>query len=132
HTPASRVAPPSAAPGGALAGKPPRRWSGYLAAHRKRRAFFQTMGATSTDHGHPTALTADLAEGDCERLFRKALDGATTPAAAETFRGQMLTEMAKMSIDDGLVMQIHPGSLRNHNPSVFARFGRAQGADIAT
>jgi len=117
---------------GELAGEDTRRWSGYLAAHRKRRAFFQTMGATSTDHGHPTALTADLAEGDCERLFRKALDGATTPAEAETFRGQMLTEMAKMSIDDGLVMQIHPGSLRNHNPSVFARFGRDKGADIPT
>jgi glucuronate isomerase len=117
---------------GELAGEDTRRWSGYLAAHRKRRAFFQTMGATSTDHGHPTALTADLAEGDCERLFRKALDGATTPAEAETFRGQMLTEMAKMSVDDGLVMQIHPGSLRNHNPSVFARFGRDKGADIPT
>ena len=117
---------------GELAGEDTRRWSGYLAAHRKRRAFFQTMGATSTDHGHPTALTADLAEGDCERLFRKALDGATTPAEAETFRGQMLTEMAKMSIDDGLVMQIHPGSVRNHNPSVFARFGRDKGADIPT
>ena len=117
---------------GELAGEDTRRWSGYLAAHRKRRAFFQTMGATSTDHGHPTALTADLAEGDCERLFRKALDGAATPAEAETFRGQMLTEMAKMSIDDGLVMQIHPGSLRNHNPSVFARFGRDKGADIPT
>jgi len=117
---------------GELAGEDVSRWSGYLAAHRKRRAFFQTMGATSTDHGHPTAQTSDLAEGDCERLFRKALDGATTPAEAETFRGQMLTEMAKMSVDDGLVMQIHPGSLRNHNPSVFARFGRDKGADIPT
>jgi glucuronate isomerase len=117
---------------GQLAGEDVSRWNGYLAAHRKRRAFFQTMGATSTDHGHPTAQTSDLAEGDCERLFRKALDGATTPAEAETFRGQMLTEMARMSIDDGLVMQIHPGSLRNHNPSVFARFGRDKGADIPT
>jgi glucuronate isomerase len=117
---------------GQLAGEDVSRWNGYLAAHRKRRAFFQTMGATSTDHGHPTAQTSDLAEGDCERLFRKALDGATTPAEAETFRGQMLTEMARMSIDDGLVMQIHPGSLRNHNPSVFARFGPDKGADIPT
>jgi glucuronate isomerase len=117
---------------GQLAGEDVSRWNGYLAAHRKRRAFFRTMGATSTDHGHPTAQTSDLAEGDCERLFRKALDGATTPAEAETFRGQMLTEMARMSIDDGLVMQIHPGSLRNHNPLVFARFGRDKGADIPT
>jgi glucuronate isomerase len=117
---------------GELAGEDTGCWNGYLAAHRTRRAFFKTMGATSTDHGHPTAQTSDLAEGDCERLFRKALDGATTPAEAETFRGQMLTEMARMSIEDGLVMQIHPGSLRNHNPLVFERFGRDKGADIPT
>jgi glucuronate isomerase len=117
---------------GELAGEDTGHWNGYLAAHRKRRAFFQLMGATSTDHGHPTAQTSDLPAGDCERLFAKALAGATTPAEAETFRGQMLTEMARMSIDDGLVMQIHPGSLRNHNPFVFARFGRDKGADIPT
>jgi len=117
---------------GELAGEDTGRWSGYLAAHRKRRAFFKTMGATSTDHGHPSAQTSDLSVSDCERLFRKALDGATTPAEAEAFRGQMLTEMAGMSLDDGLVMQIHPGSLRNHNPFVFSRFGRDKGADIPT
>jgi glucuronate isomerase len=117
---------------GELTGEDTGRWAGYLAAHRKRRAFFKTMGATSTDHGHPTAQTSDLSEADCERLFRKALDAAITPAEAESFRGQMLTEMARMSLDDGLVMQIHPGSMRNHNPQVFARFGRDKGADIPT
>jgi glucuronate isomerase len=90
------------------------------------------MGATSTDHGHPTAQTSDLSAGECERLFQKALAGTTSSAEAEIFRGQMLTEMARMSLDDGLVMQIHPGSFRNHNPYVFARFGRDKGADIPT
>jgi glucuronate isomerase len=117
---------------GELAGEDTSHWDGYLAAHLKRREFFKTMGATSTDHGHPTAQTSDLSRGDCERLFGKALDGSITAAEAEAFRGQMLTEMARMSLDDGLVMQIHPGSLRNHNPSVFARFGRDKGADIPT
>jgi glucuronate isomerase len=107
-------------------------WRGYLAAHRNRRAFFKTMGATSTDHGHPTAQTSDLDSGECEALFAKALEGTATPAEADAFRGQMLTEMARMSLDDGLVMQIHPGSLRNHNPQVHARFGRDKGADIPT
>ena len=107
-------------------------WRGYLAAHRNRRAFFKTMGATSTDHGHPTATTSDLDTGDCEALFAKSLAGTITPAEAEAFRGQMLTEMARMSLDDGLVMQIHPGSFRNHNPYLFARFGRDRGADIPT
>jgi glucuronate isomerase len=117
---------------GELAGEDSRTWRGYLAAHRNRRAFFKTMGATSTDHGHLTAQTSDLADAECEVLFAKALAGKVTAAEAEAFRGQMLTEMAKMSLDDGLVMQIHPGSFRNHNPQVQQRFGRDKGADIPT
>jgi glucuronate isomerase len=117
---------------GELTGEDTATWRGYLAAHRKRRAFFKTMGATSTDHGHPTAQTADLDSGECEMLFAGALAGTASPAQAETFRAQMLTEMARMSIDDGLVMQIHPGSFRNHNPQIYARFGRDKGADIPT
>lgn len=105
-------------------------WSGYLAAHRQRRAFFASMGATSTDHGHPTAATADLSATEAEALFRKVSAGSFTPEDAELFRAQMLTEMAGMSIDDGLVMQIHPGAFRNHNAKVFERFGRDKGADI--
>ena len=115
-----------------LSGEDTSTWRGYLAAHRNRRAFFKSMGATSTDHGHPTATTSDFDTTDCESLFAKALAGTVTPAEAEAFRGQMLTEMARMSLDDGLVMQIHPGSFRNHNPQLFARFGRDKGADIPT
>jgi glucuronate isomerase len=105
-------------------------WSGYIAAHRKRRAFFASMGATSTDHGHPTALTADLSRAACEALFARVTSSNVTPADAELFRAQMLTEMAGMSIDDGLVMQLHPGVYRNHNPAIFERFGCDKGADI--
>jgi glucuronate isomerase len=115
-----------------LTGEDCRSWQGYLAAHRNRRAFFAEMGATSTDHGHPTAQTADLPLAEAEALFAKVTSGACTPAEAELFRAQMLTEMAAMSQDDGLVMQIHPGSFRNHNAEVFARFGRDKGADIPT
>jgi glucuronate isomerase len=117
---------------GQLAGEDSVTWRGYLAAHRNRRAFFKSMGATSTDHGHLTAQTSDLGETECEALFEKALKSKATAAEAEAFRGQMLTEMAKMSLDDGLVMQIHPGSFRNHNPQVHQRFGRDKGADIPT
>ena len=105
-------------------------WQGYLAAHRKRRDFFREMGATSTDHGHPTPATADLSDAECEDLFRKVQADKVDPADAELFRAQMLMEMATMSLDDGLVMQIHPGSFRNHNPALFNRFGRDKGADI--
>lgn len=105
-------------------------WSGYLEAHRQRRAAFAKMGATSSDHGHPTALTADLAPAEAERLFTRVSQGAFTASDAELFRAQMLTEMAAMSVDDGLVMQLHPGAFRNHNPWLFEKYGRDKGADI--
>ena len=107
-------------------------WKGYLAAHRKRRAFFAAMGATSTDHGHPTALTADLSDVEAEALFLRVTGTMVSPEDAELFRAQMLTVMAGMSVEDGLVMQIHPGSFRNHNPHIFAKYGRDKGADIPT
>lgn len=115
-----------------LTGEDCRSWQGYLRAHRSRRAFFASMGATSTDHGHPTAATADLSVTEAEALFARIVGSTFTAAEAELFRAQMLTEMAGMSLDDGLVMQIHPGSLRNHNRALFDRFGRDKGADIPT
>ncbi|MDK2755348.1 MAG: glucuronate isomerase [Blastomonas fulva] len=114
----------------ALTGEDTFSYAGYLAAHRKRRAFFAKHGATSTDHGHPTALTADLSRAEADALFARVIRPDVSPQDAELFRAQMLTEMAGMSVEDGLVMQIHPGALRNHNPQVFARFGRDKGADM--
>lgn len=105
-------------------------YRGYLAAHRKRRAYFAEMGATATDHGHPTAATADLSDSEAERLFAPVSRGEADAEQAELFRSHMLTVMAGMSLDDGLVMQIHPGSFRNHSRWLFDRFGRDKGADI--
>ncbi|TRW94199.1 glucuronate isomerase [Paracoccus sp. M683] len=117
---------------GELAGEDATTWAGYLAAHRNRRAFFKSFGATSSDHGHATARTEDLPQDQAAKLFDKALRGACTPQEADAFRGQMLTEMARMSLDDGLVLQIHPGSARNHSAEIMARFGRDKGCDIPT
>jgi glucuronate isomerase len=105
-------------------------WTGYLNALMKTRERFRAQGCTSTDHGHLTAQTADLSPGEAEYLFAKVLSGDADAAQKELFRAQMLTEMARMSVDDGLVMQIHPGSVRNHNPVVFERYGRDMGCDI--
>lgn len=115
---------------GELAGENTDTWAGYLKALMNRREFFKKMGATSTDHGFPSAATANLPAAQCEALFTKALKGECSPEEAELFRAQMLTEMARMSREDGLVMQIHPGSFRNHNKLLFERFGRDKGADI--
>jgi len=107
-------------------------WSGYLSALRASRERFRNMGCTATDHGHPTAATADLDQQTASQLFDQVLSSNAKPQEKELFRAQMLTEMARMSVEDGFVMQIHPGSLRNHNDAIYRRFGRDMGADIPT
>ncbi len=114
----------------ALAGEDAASYSGYLAAHRARRAYFKRFGATSTDHGHPSATTCNLPPAAAAALYGRVMTGNSSAEERETFRGQMLTEMAKMSLEDGLVMQIHPGALRNHSAPVLARFGRDKGYDV--
>ena len=117
---------------GELTGEDVQGWDGYLKAHRARRAYFIARGATASDHGHATARTANLSRAEAGALFARVARGPISPEDADLFRGQMLTEMAKMSRDDGLVTQIHPGSFRNHDPALYARFGRDKGADIPT
>jgi len=117
---------------GELTGEDVQGWDGYLKAHRARRAVFIARGATASDHGHATARTANLSRAEAGALFARVARGPVSPEDADLFRGQMLTEMAKMSRDDGLVTQIHPGSFRNHDPALYARFGRDKGADIPT
>ena len=107
-------------------------WAGYLAALRQERQRFIKLGATATDHGHPTARTANLSADECDQLYRVIRENEGDEDDCEIFRAQMLTEMARMSVEDGLVMQIHPGSMRNHNAQLFATFGRDMGADIPT
>lgn len=115
---------------GEISGEDISTYAGYLRAHRNRRAYFREAGATSTDHGHPSAFTANLSASECEALYQRVRHGNATPQDAELFRGQMLTEMARMSIEDGMVLQIHPGVYRSHNPSLLQKFGRDKGADI--
>jgi glucuronate isomerase len=115
---------------GELAGIDTGTYAGYLDALRARREAFIAAGTTSSDHGHPTALTADLSPAEAAALYRKGLRGEATPADAELFRAAMLMEFARMSIDDGLVMQLHPGAVRDHNRVLFARHGRDVGGDI--
>ncbi|MCV6585258.1 MAG: glucuronate isomerase [Marinibacterium sp.] len=115
---------------GDLTGEDTADWTGYLAAHRARRAHFIAHGATASDHGHPTAQTADLSPHEAATLFDRIRQGRGGPDDHELFRAQMLTEMAAMSLEDGLVMQLHAGSVRNHHHGVLARYGRDRGFDI--
>jgi glucuronate isomerase len=115
---------------GEQTGEDTRSWRGYLGAMRKSRERFRQAGCTATDHGHPTAQTADLSKSEAEKLFAEVLAGNADAGRRELFRAQMLTEMAAMSLEDGLIMQIHPGSFRNHNVALYERYGRDMGADI--
>jgi len=117
---------------GEISGEDTLSFRGYLQALRTARARFKELGGTATDHGHPTARTADLSSEETALLFDLVLSGRADAAQRELFRAQMLTEMAGMSVADGLVMQIHPGSARNHNRQIFEKYGRDTGADIPT
>jgi glucuronate isomerase len=115
---------------GEVAGEDVSTYKGYLNALRSRRAFFKKMGATATDHGHLTAMTADLSPDEAARLYGRIFNGTHQQGDVELFQAQMLTEMAGMSVEDGLTMQLHPGSVRNHNLKVYEKFGRDKGADM--
>ncbi|WP_260705027.1 glucuronate isomerase [Edaphobacter flagellatus] len=115
---------------GSITGENIGTFKGYLNALRKRREFFITMGATATDHGHVSAMTADLDPQTAESLYQRILSGKSSAEEQQLFQAQMLTEMAGMSAEDGLTMQLHPGSIRNHNKPLYEKFGRDKGADI--
>lgn len=102
----------------------------FISALEQRRAFFKQMGATATDHAALTAFTGHLSDQEADAIFQRARNDSANADDAARFTGHMLIEMARMSAEDGLVMQLHVGSFRNHNPVSFEHFGRDMGADI--
>lgn len=102
----------------------------FIQALEERRAFFKHSGATSTDHGVFSPYTRKMTADEAEKTFSRALKGALEKDDAALFTANMLMEMARMSTEDGLTMQIHPGSYRNHNEVVFNRYGLDKGCDI--
>ncbi|MFN8531809.1 MAG: glucuronate isomerase [Anaerolineae bacterium] len=107
-------------------------YQSFIDALENRRAFFKSMGAAATDHAAVSAATAQLTHAEAEAVFLRALRGQTDANDAARFTGHMLSELARMSLEDGLVMQLHIGSHRNHNTTIFEHFGRDMGADIPT
>jgi len=101
-----------------------------LSAMGKRRAEFKAMGATATDHAVVVPRTERLEDDESERIFAKALRGAANEEDQAGFEAHLLMKMAHMSVDDGLVMQLHAGSFRNHNEFFHRRFGPDRGGDI--
>ncbi len=102
----------------------------FIKALEERRAFFKTMGATATDHAVESAYTTELSPSDAETVFKRALSGKANAEDAHRFTAHMIMESARMSLDDGLVMQLHVGAIRDHNDLIHKRFGSDKGADI--
>ena len=115
---------------GEITGEDTTKWHGLLNAHRKRREEFRKFGATSTDHAVPTLQTIDLSISEKQKLLDKVLNNLIDINDAEIFRAQMLTEMAMLSVEDGMVMQIHAGSKRNTSSFLLSEYGENLGADI--
>ncbi len=105
-------------------------YDSYIQALENRRAFFKQMGAKATDHAALEPYTGELSVSEANVIFQRALKGEQKAVDAHRFMGHMLMEMARMSAEDGLVMQLHPGSYRNHNRVLFETFGADKGADI--
>jgi glucuronate isomerase len=104
--------------------------SRLIKALEQRRAYFKAMGATATDHAALTPYTAELSESEADQILHRGLTGIASDDEAARFTGHLLMESARMSIEDGLVMQLHVGSYRNHNRAIWDRFGADKGADI--
>jgi len=102
----------------------------FIRALEDRRAYFKSMGATATDHAAESAYTAELSASEVEAVFQRALRGEASTEDAMRFTGHMVMEFARMSLEDGLVMQLHIGAIRDHNDLVYQRFGSDKGADI--
>jgi glucuronate isomerase len=105
-------------------------YASFVHALSERRAVFKALGGTATDHAVVEPFASRLSDQDASAIFVRALRGEATPSDQRRFEAHMLMEMARMSVEDGLVMQLHPGALRNHNRQVFDRFGPDRGADI--
>ena len=105
-------------------------YKSFIAALEARRRYFVAHGAVSADHSHADAGTAPLDQTEAERIFAAARAGTATTDEATALRRHLLLEMARMSVEDGLVMTLHPGVYRNHHTPTFERFGADVGCDI--
>lgn len=105
-------------------------YAGFITALEARRRFFVANGATAADHSHPDVGTEALSTGAARRIFASALTGAATTAETVALRRHLLGEMARMSCEDGLVMMLHPGVVRNHHRPTHDRFGPDTGHDL--
>ena len=115
---------------GAVSGIEVRDYRSFIQALEQRRAFFKAMGAQATDHAALTPRTLRLSEQEADAILQRGLAGKASAEDAAQFTAHMLVEMARMSSEDGLVMQLHVGSMRNHNGPIFENFGADKGADI--
>jgi glucuronate isomerase len=115
---------------GQASGMEIRHYRDFIHALESRRLHFKHMGAKATDHAVLSMYTAELSSSEAELMFTRAVRGDVNDEDAERFAGHMLMEFARMSVEDGLVMQIHPGSFRNHNTGIYNAFGPDKGCDI--
>ncbi len=114
----------------ALAGHAIEEYPAFLAALQAQRARFRTFGATATDHGVAEPHTTLLPPEEMDWLFQRARAGLAGIDDERRFVAHMLIEMARMSVEDGMVMQLHAGAFRNHNQPLYERFGTDIGGDI--
>ena len=105
-------------------------YGGFIATMENRRQYFKDNGAVSSDHSHFDARTDTLEVSEAERIYAAARKGEVSESEATALRRHLVSEMARMACDDGLVMTLHPGVRRNHHLPTFEKYGADVGTDI--
>ncbi|MCL3778275.1 MULTISPECIES: glucuronate isomerase [unclassified Actinomyces] len=105
-------------------------YAGHVEAMRRRRAFFVSNGAVSSDHSHRDAGTERLPDAEAEVLYARALAGTIDSGDGDRLRRHMVNDQARLACEDGLVMTLHPAVYRNHDTRTFERYGADVGGDI--
>lgn len=105
-------------------------YADHLEAMRIRRRYFVDHGAVSSDHSHRDARCARLDDAEAERLFARALAGEITVEEGDALRAHMVNDQARLAVEDGLVMTLHPAVYRNHDTATFERYGADVGGDV--
>jgi len=114
----------------AVAGVDTGSYAGLVEALRNRRAYFKENGCTATDSGMADAYAIPLAGTEAERIHKAGLDGTITAAESASYRRNLLYQLAAMSAEDGLVMQLHADVVRNYDQASFEAYGPDTGHDL--
>ncbi|MHC4573299.1 MAG: glucuronate isomerase [Planctomycetota bacterium] len=102
----------------------------YIEALRSRHDYFHENGCRLSDHGLETACAEDYTQREIGNIFDKIRSGKGLDGSERLkFKSAMMFEFALMDYEQGWVMQLHLGALRNANSRMLRTLGTNCGFD---